>query len=511
MKLAMRMSGRSRYAAFADLKRSGIYNYNINVLKKSEPQTNLLRERHQGQADLVLCRSCKGFFSKQFYKYHVRKCSQSASASATTKPVSVDNMCFKSSNANEEFNTDVISKFRKDAVGELCRGDATIKLVGERLYAKLKKKPEKKMEVRKSVMSDMRRLGNLYTHFADHNPAQISNPPSAGDMLHRKNFPALESAIQSYTGEEDVKAGLKSSLYYLIKNMADIVKASYMVQHKDSEADEVDKFVHVLELNHNIIFGDAAYKINKSRQTRLRRPENLPVDADIASVRNFTTRNIDQITKKAVISSKDYTLLRDLSVSRLTMFNFRRGGEPARLRIEDWTDAKKGVWVNQNHVQKMNPEEKELFSEMKIIYQTGKGNDHLVPVLVPLDMVMALDLLCDPDIRRATGVQQPNPYLFPGKQQSSEHCSGWHAVHNVCVLAGVHDTSTITATKLRHYSSTRYAALEIPEGHREHFYKHMGHSKKINESIYQAPLAEIEVTVVGKVLRSIDRGSCIFL
>jgi len=32
----------------------------------------------------------------------------------------------------------------------------------------------------------------------------------------------------------------------------------------------------------------------------------------------------------------------------------------------------------------------------------------------------------------------------------------------------------------------------------------MGHSANINSSVYQAPLAEIEVTQVGKILKALD-------
>ena len=46
------------------------------------------------------------------------------------------------------------------------------------------------------------------------------------DMMDRRNFPALDQAIGKYTTQDDtdLKAGLKPSLYHLIKTMARIVK-----------------------------------------------------------------------------------------------------------------------------------------------------------------------------------------------------------------------------------------------------------------------------------------------
>lgn len=73
---------------------------------------------------------------------------------------------------------------------------------------------------------------------------------------------------------------MKIAYYYLQKKMAKIVKVTYLEKNEDHKAAEVVKFTDVLALNHNIIFGDALYKINKTRQTKLRRPENLPREED---------------------------------------------------------------------------------------------------------------------------------------------------------------------------------------------------------------------------------------
>ena len=78
-------------------------------------------------------------------------------------------------------------------------------------------------------------------------------------------------------------------------------------------------------------------------------------------------------------------------------------------------------------------------------------------------------------------------------------------MRRVAQLSGVNDCSSITATKMRRYSSTQYAALDVPTHQHTYFYLHVDHSRHINETIYQTPLAE--VTVVGKCLQQIDEGT----
>ena len=36
-----------------------------------------------------------------------------------------------------------------------------------------------------------------------------------------------------------------------------------------------------MKINHNMLFGDAAYQINKNRQIKLRKPQELPLDVVI--------------------------------------------------------------------------------------------------------------------------------------------------------------------------------------------------------------------------------------
>ena len=76
--------------------------------------------------------------------------------------------------------------------------------------------------------------------------------------------------------------------------------------------------------------------------------------------------------------------LRDLTVSRLTLFNARRGGEPARLTLKEWNEAASGTWLGTDIDGKANEIERKLFGDFKLTYQSGKGNNHLFPLdIVP--------------------------------------------------------------------------------------------------------------------------------
>ncbi|XP_057306812.1 uncharacterized protein LOC130645002 isoform X2 [Hydractinia symbiolongicarpus] len=148
-----------------------------------------------------------------------------------------------------------------------------------------------------------------------------------------------------------------------------------------------------------------------------------------------------------------------------------------------------------------------IVDSLKVTYLTGKGNNHLVPLLIPEDTTVAIDILCDLEVRCAVGVRGDNPYVFPSTRLSENHVSGWHSMHNVCDRLPLKEPQNMKATTNRHRVSTLFAALDLSKNDREYFYKHMGHSAQINEQIYQAPLALMEVTKIGKPLMEIDQGS----
>jgi len=269
----------------------------------------------------------------------------------------------------------------------------------------------------------------------------------------------------------------------------------------------VDKFTDVLALNHNIIFGDALYKINKTRQTKLRRPENLPREEDCQQLRDYTLRRIAELTSDEyhVWNAAEYCELRDLVLSRLTLFNARRGGEPARLTLSEWQEAVDGQWLDSAAIGNSTDLEQRLFREFRITYQTGKGNNHLVPILFPLDTCQGMMKLTDQTVRSFVGIHQNNVYAFPNSKHSLDHVSGWHSVHRVSTDADIQCPELLNPTKMRHLISTLYAARDVPEQDRRLFYLHMGHSEKVNSAIYQAPLSHQEVTKVGFHLQEIDQ------
>ena len=503
--LALKGNSKEQRAAFTQYKRTGILKYNLAHMGSTD--FVLKRERVSTKDNGVVCEKCSGIFSRRWFYSHKKVCIGEGVVEPSKLPVPV---VFSSADFSEDFKTEILSKFSSDKVGQLCQSDPMITMVGSKLYFKVKARKDKKLEVKRSVMTDMRRLGTLFTHFRTgyvehHGDAVSEKEVTVAQMFQRQNYDCLEEACVRQTsnpGEAADKSGLMISLYYLVMKSARIIRVFYLVRQESAKATETAEFMDVWKLSKHQILGGAVYNNNRNRAVKLRRPQHLPRNDDLQKLRNYTVSRMTALLGDTYRqwSSSDFVELRDLACSRITLFNARRGGEPARLKLSDWTDACNKVWFDSARVEAMPDEEREVFETSMIMYQTGKGVNHLVPVIVPDDTVASVHKISDPVLRKDCTVSESNCYLFPSTGNSDGNVSGWHAINSVCDKAGI-PRSSVTATKVRHLTSTMYASLDIPESRRSAFYKHMGHSKQVNENIYQAPLAETEIREVGSVLQ----------
>ena len=78
-------------------------------------------------------------------------------------------------------------------------------------------------------------------------------------MFRRQNFASLRVAIDCYTVKEDdtIRAGLKQNIYYFSKRAVSILQGRMLEEGNDALVSDLRKFVSLLDLWGDIIFGDA--------------------------------------------------------------------------------------------------------------------------------------------------------------------------------------------------------------------------------------------------------------
>ena len=117
----------------------------------------------------------------------------------------------------------------------------------------------------------------------------------------RKYFSLLERAIKKTTlseEEQELKAGLKLYLGYVIKRLAKVLKAQYLIDDKDIMPQTVDNFLKVFEIQWPYVFGDAESKVKINRQEKLRKPAHLVPKKELVKLQEHTQLVLEEYTKK---------------------------------------------------------------------------------------------------------------------------------------------------------------------------------------------------------------------
>ena len=135
---------------------------------------------------------------------------------------------------------------------------------------------------------------------------------------------------------------------------------------------------------------------------------------------------------------------------------------------------------------------------------SGKGKDHLVPVFFPRETWNAMHFLCDESNRRQAGVSEKNKYIFSSTRNSDTHVSGWHCVNDI--LVNLEMKGKINPTGNRHRVSSLLAKFDLSDAEKNLVFQHMGHSKHINEDVYQACPGSMQLAVTGQLLKQIKDG-----
>ena len=90
-----------------------------------------------------------------------------------------------------------------------------------------------------------------------------------------------------------------------------------------------------------------------------------------------------------------------------------------------------------------------LVKSLKMIYIPGKGNRHLVPLLVPSDCVEGMEKVVHEDTRKNAGVAVDNYFVFASTKHSELNMCGWHALKDVCANTNLKKSELINATNNR--------------------------------------------------------------
>ena len=479
-KILFKTDKKMRRVDFLKLQYQGNFTHNSKVLTEKEGELIVVRRsstKSETHDKYLPCVHCLGFFATDQLYRHSRKCPCKPDDSPTTSSTSdeedikqINKVVAKSrlllsgalgeGSVLEEDTKVILSRMRADLMKTRIESDQLIMKLGLVLFKKLGKARIS------DIVQRMRQLAKFTSLMSENRQMSLS------DCLDGKNFDRGIAVIEQMCGVKQDERGRK--LYdkpsvglrigHSLLKCAQL-KRGFSIRNNDSVMlEEAETYIKL----HGSEYTDSVSHValttmkllkDESRQT-------LPSTADLVKLRNYLENGIKQGVQKLSDQEANYSTWRNLSelaLSRLIIFNKRRGGEASKLLLSayqhrpNWNEE-----VNRELESTLSPVEQHLKNRMDLILIPGKRNRQ-VPILLTEDLQVAMKALYK--TRSQCGIPEENVYFF-ATPSSDGHLSGWLVLNKVANLAQLENPAVVTSTRLRKYIATvsqvrKYGCLTI--------------------------------------------------
>jgi len=350
----LKMSKKDQTKHFEQFRRIGIEEYNKEQIRNNPTNPVLQGERALRKTkEYVKCSNCTFIGSRKFFYVHKKKCSKEKDVLAMALPMINESLTANNRFLTKEFQARIIAKFRSDVIGNLCKTDEMILMIGSKLFNKLKVRKEKCASVDRSVRADMRALAKLYEIFKDLDGIEVTYN-NLVDIFKSINFDHTCDAIEQSSIDENnvIQPGARSNLFYLLKKAGKYLQLHAYTRSNKTMADDVTHFLVCLNASEGDICSGARYILEQTRQNKNRRPSSLPLEEDIQKLNNYMVVRMNELLSPYHIWTKSsFIELRNIVCSRLTIINGRRGGELGRMLLSEWKEAEKDGYIDQQRLE----------------------------------------------------------------------------------------------------------------------------------------------------------------
>lgn len=300
------------------------------------------------------------------------------------------------------------------------------------------------------------------------------------------------------------KPSLALRLGHLLGKMV-AAKQGFCLRNNNTEGlKEAERFGLLLQGEWTDTIATTAHNTLKRRKDQ--DIQILPVTEDLRLLRQYHKKEVRQ-NIDALHESHSYLTWRRLAqliMTRLIIFNKRRGGEVSKLLLKTYTD--RPDWkkhTNDDILESMQGLERELLKRIDLVQIPGKKG-RKVPVLITDDIKEGLEVLNAK--RKLVGIPSTNPFLFASRSTNG-YLNNWQAMNLITHEAKLMNPDLVTSTRLRKYNATVSQLFDLNNDELEWLSNHMGHDLNIHKDFYRLHDSTIEIAKVSRLLMAIDSGS----
>ena len=371
---ALNRKGKKKKMALQQLKHIGNFKHNLKVLAKGEGALIVARRPKKRclSEDFTPCLHCLGFYKRADLWRHNKICAhrkKNEKEGCRESGLLANSILFlegalqdhKSSTekASTELRNLVLLKMRKDDITKTVESDELALKLGHILLQKLGSRRKA------NIAQRLRQLGRLSLELEEHN----DDTRDLNYYVTGKGFDDIVMAVEQLAGlfetEEGIRCFRVPSLCLSLGNnlikVAQIKKGMALRLNDECMRRDAENFI-------DLMHGEWADRISSVALTSLRtqkfnKPSLLPVTSDLVMLKDYQQREIPKKVKEleAMASYTIWKELAELTLSKIILFNKRRGSEAAKLLLQTFNNRPKwALHANEEILNGMNSVEKEL-------------------------------------------------------------------------------------------------------------------------------------------------------
>ena len=496
---------KERKNIFEKLRKLGNFNHNIEVIKNGSGVL-VVEKRPQTVTPYTLylpCEHCYGFYHKVELRRHIKTCKQKPLNAVVGKRVqSYASMLLY---CNPDASTDlkkILNRMNVDEVSLCVKNDELIIKYGNALCTRLRRCGDQQQH----ISNKLRELGRLVLEARK----CCEKIKSLTDCLTPILFDFVLQAVSELSGwnEEDGTVRVPSigiKLGHTLKKVAKILKGEAIMNGMHNIKGQADDFCSLLEIKWNDEIAKLAR--NELEQRKWNRPQLLPLTSDLQKLRVHLKQTAQTAISLLSTENSNINEWRNLATSTLTgliLFNRRRGGEPALMKIEDFEKRMKGGNMNDEVRKSLSAFELKLCNSFQRVELRGKRG-RKVPLLITREAEKAIKLIIE--LRSIVGVSSDNRYVFSVPTSGSlKNIRGPDAMRKHVNQCGMHCAEAICSTNLRKHVATLSQILNLTETELEMLAKFLGHDIKIHREYYRLPEDTLQLAKCSKLLLIMEKG-----
>ncbi|CAI5686492.1 unnamed protein product [Oreochromis niloticus] len=499
------LKSKERKLHFDLIRNKGNRAHNIEVLKAGSGTLipSQQTKKPVKPNDYMHCVNCQALLKRHSLWRHISRCKLSQKCS-TAKPGKsrIQSLCAFAQPVPDGVSRKVwelVSAMHQDEVRNIIREEKSILRLGEHLYSKHGHDKTKHEYIRQK----MREIGRLLLR-----SREAGTLKKMEDFYVPSNFKFVVEAVKDVAGFDEDKniyraPSLALKLGHSLKKIADILECEAKMAdfHDEEFLKNLKRSRDLYEKKWDVCVSSRALQTLK--EGKWNTPQLLPFTEDVKTMHMYLDRYRKEYQTRLASdpNKKNWSMLANLTLCEVILFNRRREGEVSKMPLTAFT-LRDTSGVHSDLAVGLSEFEQKLCRHFQRIEIRGKRN-RKVPILLTPDMLSSMEALVSH--RRTCGVSDENPFFF-SRPEADTHLRGSDAIRQIAKECGAKHPETLSSTKLRKHVSTLSTVLNLRDNEMDILANFLGHDIRVHREYYRLPEGTLELAKVSKVLIALEQG-----